>query len=221
MTPREQANCEALRKNFEGRDAIYLEKGVLRVRVQNIFFDLDATSIHAVIEEIPTPGLHPSLFYGKARPWSEPGHPPGRYPGQPLRWNIGAGDWTTFSASSWTMGYGGWSLFFEPGTIDGLIALAREWPDELGVNERYNRSLKFLYDRPMSPQQLVFCDQAILRQQEEEFREELRQFDAIQDSLDAQSRQKRGCGNHGACAKCGLTYAFDGLWCSHCNWVVS
>ena len=160
MTPREQSNCEALRKSFEAREAIYIEKGVLRVRVENITFNLDSHSIRAEVEEIRTPGLYPSLFHGRIR---QEGFPQGA--GRPLRWRIGAGHLTTFSADSWAMGYGGWSLFLDPGTVDGLIALACEWPDEVGLIERYNRSLKFLHERPMTQRQKVFCDLANHREE--------------------------------------------------------
>lgn len=122
---------EKLRMAFEGREAIYIEKGVLRVRVTNIHCREGDRRIDATVEEIPTPGLSGGLFFA---PRSN----------EPLRWKIGAGYLTTFSDYTWQMGYGGWSLYFAPGVVSGLTNLAADWSVELDAWERYNRALQFL-----------------------------------------------------------------------------
>jgi hypothetical protein len=253
MTPREQLNCETLRKNFQGREAIYLEKGILRVRVEDIRFDLQAHSIRARVEEIPTCGLRPSLFHHRIfrdgdlvfrcscgnsseLPAKEvgvrscphrkivssgPGHPGGPSLDRLLRWDIEAGHLATFSDETWAMGSGGWSLFINPEAVNGAIALASGWPDELDLVDRTKQSLKFLLGHPATPAQRVFCDLAIRLEEEQRLREERQRDHDAREALEARARSRRGCGSRGACPGCQLTYAFDGLWCSHCGLTAS
>ena len=136
MTSQESMNCEKLRDAFEGREAIYIEKGVLRVRVENIRWNAGARRIDAEVEEVPTPGLENSLF-----------HQRGRRELGPLRWSIGAGYLTTFSNTTWQMGYGGWSLFFAPEVVAGFINISSDWTSELDAVDRYNDALRYLMDR--------------------------------------------------------------------------
>jgi len=144
-------NCESLRRNFEGREAVYVEKGVLRVRVFEICCSVDARRIDAKVEEIPTPGLEQSLFHG--RRLKEPGllrslfrsHRP-KEPGL-LRWTIGAGFLTSFSEHTWAMGYGGWSLYFAPAVVSGFVTLAGKWPAELTAVKRYRLAVGFLLEQ--------------------------------------------------------------------------
>ena len=129
------SNVSPFMKNFEGREAIYIEKGVLRVRVSNIRRCVDTHVIRATVEEIPTAGFQPSLF-DRYRPDEA----------TPLRWEIGAGFLTTFSDNTWAMGYGGWSLFFSPGIVSGLTNSASAWPAQLDAVDRYNQALQFLME---------------------------------------------------------------------------
>jgi hypothetical protein len=48
---------EAMQAQFEGREAIYVEQGALRVRISDISWDTAKLVVAAKIEEIPTPGL--------------------------------------------------------------------------------------------------------------------------------------------------------------------
>src|SRR5436190_18884249 len=112
MNPEHASNCDQLRNRFDGREAIYVEKGVLRVRVSNIR-GRGAFHIRADVEEIATPGLGVGLF-----------HRPRLSGAGPLRWRIGAGYLTTFSAQSWKMGYGGWSLYFAPDIVQAVVGCA-------------------------------------------------------------------------------------------------
>jgi|ERR1041384_218167 hypothetical protein len=93
------ANCDEIKKKFEGQEAIYIEAGVLLVRIKDIRANLQKRYIEANIEEIPTLGMLPPLFHlGLPREAS------------PLRWHIGAGYRSTFSNDTWSMGYGGWQI---------------------------------------------------------------------------------------------------------------
>jgi hypothetical protein len=145
MTSQTSLNCEKLRDAFEGREAIYIEKGVLRVRVTSIRCNIRQVS--ATLEEVPTKGLERSLFH--RRQINEPR--------APLRWNIVAGYLTKFSDHTWNMGYGGWSLFFAPEVVGGFVSIASDWPAELDAMERYNQALRFLEDRnAYKPSKRVF-----------------------------------------------------------------
>jgi hypothetical protein len=118
--------CEKLRDAFEGREAIYIEKGVLRVRVTSI--RCYARQLGATVDEVPTKGLERSLLHrGQVTE-----------PTAPLRWNISAGCLATFSDHTLKMGYGGWSLLFAPEVVSAFVSLAADWPTELGAAERYN-----------------------------------------------------------------------------------
>ena len=47
------------------------------------------------------------------------------------------------------MGYGGWSMYFEPKIVQGVLDLAARFPDDLDVFERYNRIVHFVqYEQP-------------------------------------------------------------------------
>lgn len=100
MDSKSTSNYEVLRTRFEGREAVYMEKGALRVRVTNIHLlhAEQGSTMAADVAEIPTPGLGVGLF-----PWHRPGT-------SPCRWNI-AEEPTSFSDVSWSMGNGGWCLF--------------------------------------------------------------------------------------------------------------
>ena len=49
-----ETKVDQLRRLFEGREAIYVEKGALRVKVTDISADLAQRCIFAEVEEIPT-----------------------------------------------------------------------------------------------------------------------------------------------------------------------
>lgn len=136
MTSQSSVNCARLREAFEGREAIYVEKGVLRVRMTNIRYDVGARWIEAYVEEVPTPGLERSLFHGRLP--DEDG---------PLRWRIGAGSLTGFSSDMWEAGYGGWTLYTAADVVRGFTTIASEWPAELDRIERYKQAVRFLMEQ--------------------------------------------------------------------------
>lgn len=124
-----------LRARFEGREAIYVEQGAVRVRVSDICWDAGNLGITAKVEEIATAGFPVGVFSESQRDESNP-----------LSWNIGAGYLTTFSEHTWHMGYGGWSFFFSPEIVAGVVGLAREFPVDLDPFQGYREILKYLDD---------------------------------------------------------------------------
>lgn len=136
-----------LRHRFEGREAIYVGGGAWRVRITGIRTFLRERIIEADVEAFPTPGL------------SEPPMP---------RWDIGAGSETTVSADTWAMGYGGWTLYFAPRVVGGVMELAAGLPADMEPHERYRAVLRWLSDdaRPFRmsdayvPPGRVFPDEA-------------------------------------------------------------
>jgi hypothetical protein len=138
----DEARVEQLRARFEGREAIYVEKGALRVRVSDIRGDTAQLYVSAEVEEVPTPGFPAGAFHEIQR--REP---------SPLRWSIGGGYLTTFSDHTWYAGYGGWSLFFAPTIVAGILGLVLRFPDNLDPFQRYREVLNYLreheaYDEP-------------------------------------------------------------------------
>jgi hypothetical protein len=127
---------ERLRVLFEGREAIYVEKGALRVRVTDIRGNVTQQFVSAEVEEIPTTGLPVGMFHAIKQ------HEP-----SPLRWSIEGGYLTTFSDHTWEMGYGGWSLFFAPSIVEGIQNLALGFPDNLDPFQRYKSVLDYLQGR--------------------------------------------------------------------------
>lgn len=122
---------EQIRNTYENREAIYFEKGVLRVRVHNIHIDTHNRRIEADVEEIFTPGLGTGIFYKPV--WNE---------GRPRRWSIG-GQLASCWDVVWTMGYGGWALYFSTAVIEGIVALAASWPADLSPVERHYQILNW------------------------------------------------------------------------------
>jgi len=125
--------CELLKEQFEGREAVYIEQGFLVVRVSNIRCFPESRQAHAIVEEIPTLGLERSLFHSRNPKM-----------GQPLRWKIISGFLTKFSADTWAVGYGSWSLFFAPRIVAGIKALASQFSPEIHAVHRYDEAIKFL-----------------------------------------------------------------------------
>src|ERR1700674_2927507 len=143
-----QTKVEQLRRLFEGREAIYVEKGALRVKVSDIRGDGTRLFISAEVEEIPTAGFPAGAFYEIQR--LEP---------SPLRWSIEGGYLTEFSDHSWHMGDGGWSLFSAPRIVDGILSLARRFPDNLAPFQRYREVLDYLKDHEAyEPTQRLFAE---------------------------------------------------------------
>src|SRR5262249_16652424 len=133
------AHEQLLKEWFEGREAIYIEKGALRVRVSNIRIDPMQKEITAEVEELPTQGLD---FVMR--------HTPEFDAQSPRRWTIGtsrlAG--STFTSRCWRGGIQvGWSLFFDPAIVCGVMKLAESFPEDLHPGLRYRQVLEFIYER--------------------------------------------------------------------------
>ncbi len=57
------------------------------------------------------------------------------------------------------MGYGGWSLFFAPRIIDGIMSLALQFPENLDPFQRYGEVLNYLKDHEAyEPTQPLFAE---------------------------------------------------------------
>jgi hypothetical protein len=144
-----ETKVEQVRGLFEGREVIYVEKGALRVKVSDVRGDVARLFISAEVEEIPTAGFPTGAFYEIQR--LEP---------SPLRWSIEGGYLTTFSDHTWHMGYGGWSLFFAPRIVDGILSLALRFQDNLDPFQRYREVLNYLMDHEAydEPTQRLFAE---------------------------------------------------------------
>jgi hypothetical protein len=133
MSLADETEVEEVRRLFEGREAIYVEKGALHVKVSDIRGDAARLTLSAQVEEILTPGFPVGFFHAIRR--LQP---------SPLRWSIAGGFLTTFSEHTWDMGYGGWSLFFAPGIVEGILSLALQFPEALNPFQRYTQVLDYL-----------------------------------------------------------------------------
>ena len=130
---------DKIREFFEGKEAIYIEKGALRVRVSNIHYDNlkgESEYVEVDIEEIPTEGLPVSLPKYDRR--EEP---------RPLRWKIGTNirvhPW--YFADYWdSPSYVGWSMYFSPELIEGVVALASSFPQDQPSEIGYRRIMSFI-----------------------------------------------------------------------------
>jgi hypothetical protein len=130
---------DKIRKYFEGKEAIYIEKGALRVRVSNIRQTNFDDYIEADIEEIPTSGLPVSL----------PGYDRRNQP-RPLRWKIGTNIKVHphFFPHYWTSApYVGWSMRFSPKLIEGIVELASGFPPEQLSYYGYHQVQSYIDDQ--------------------------------------------------------------------------
>ncbi|HEY6289570.1 MAG TPA: hypothetical protein VIW48_09000 [Nitrospiraceae bacterium] len=138
-----------LRALFEGRKAIYVEKGALLVMVSSICVDVTQQCVSAEVEEIPTVGFPVGALDESKLHWQGP-----------FRWSIGGGYLTCFSDYTWQMGYGGCSLFFAPRIVNGIQSLALRWTDNLDPFQRYKEVLDYLKDHDAyEPTQQLFEEQ--------------------------------------------------------------
>jgi len=144
----DEARVEQLRARFEGKEAIYIEKGALRMRVSDVRGDTTQLYVSAEVEEIPTAGFPAGAFYEIQRLESSP-----------LRWNIEGGYLTTFSDHIWHVGYRGWSLFYAPRIVEGILSLALRFPENLDPFQRHRQVLDYLQDHEAyEPAQRVFAE---------------------------------------------------------------
>jgi hypothetical protein len=133
--PDESDNVSKLQANFEGKEAIYVEKGALLVRVSDIRSSALRPTVAAQIDELPAPGLGVGGFDRKRLNRRTP-----------LRWTIRAGYLTEFSDDCWTMGYAGWSIYFEPRLVQAVLELASGFSPDVNTFERY-RAISHLLQR--------------------------------------------------------------------------
>jgi hypothetical protein len=113
--PVHAANCERLRAQFEGCEAIYLERYVRRVKVECIRANVDARQVCGMADEILTPGLGAPGAVGRER-W----------------WEFSAGYEGRFSRESWSLSTQGvnWHVYFNRDLIQAVVAFAATLPSD-------------------------------------------------------------------------------------------
>ena len=113
------AIVDKVRSLYEGREAVYTEKGALRVRVNAVRIKIEvANATNDVfdylafdLEEVPTPGL-PVWLEG--------------YPSigpHPHRWTVGTG-FRTRLFPHYISAYCGWSMHFSPKLVAEIVEMA-------------------------------------------------------------------------------------------------
>jgi hypothetical protein len=132
------AAVEKVRDLYEGREAIYIEKGAIRVRVSNIRGAEDGL-IEAHMEEIPTAGLPI---------WIRAGGPFSRT--SPLRWTIATSSTKNFSPNLWSSPpYVGWTLYFSPKLIEEVVELVSQFPENYYPQLGYRKVMTFISNQTL------------------------------------------------------------------------
>ena len=128
MNPEHAITIEQIRTIFLDREAIYVEKGALRVRIIGIQVNAQSGLFEVLLEEVPTPGFGVGLFHS----W-ESDEP------TPRQWSVATvGDLSEFTDDVWTGHYISWAIFFAPYVVQGVVDPAAHWPDSLETFARYN-----------------------------------------------------------------------------------
>jgi len=128
------AAVEKMRALYEGKEAIYIEKGAIRVRVSNIRGAEDVGLIRADMEEIPTAGLPIWIRAGGLFSRTSP-----------LRWTIGTSSPKNFSPNLWSSPpYVGWTLYFSPKLIEEVVELVSQFPENYYPQLGYRKVITFI-----------------------------------------------------------------------------
>jgi hypothetical protein len=150
-----ESAADKVREHFEGREAIYVEKGALHVRIINIqadvFPDIEMDCVALEVEEIPTVGFENTLIHERLRSFNW-------HACSPLRWKTGASSLEHFWEYEFDAGYGGFVIYFAPQVVQGIVELAAQWPDELPEYERYNEVVRYLSDHTRDRGRQLFPD---------------------------------------------------------------
>lgn len=123
----QKAIVEQARSFYEGREAIYIEKGALLVRVINIRIGSQRVNITNDLleylafdlEEVPTPRL-PVWLKGDG---------PNLGP-HPLKWTVGTNFETNLFSDFCGAAYGGWSMHFSPKIVAEVVEMATNFAGE-------------------------------------------------------------------------------------------
>ena len=135
------ANCDELRQ-FEGREAIYVEKYFRRVRVSHIRAHVDSRHAVAWAEEILAPGLGAPGQLGAVR-----------------LWRFGGGYETRFSRDTWSnpSQFATWHLYFAPDVIAAVLRFAETLPPEqVYANPEMHKLIWRLTDGSVRAEKPVF-----------------------------------------------------------------
>lgn len=130
---------QKLRANFEGKQAIYVGKGVFRVRISNIHCPGFRRLVHANVEEIYPSGLG-FLAYHAGDP--------------PFRWQVGGvlgngiDDMRVTDDKWFCHSQGGvWDIYFNPNVILDVLDLAGQLSGKATFHEFYSKTLRLLHRR--------------------------------------------------------------------------
>lgn len=138
LEPEVLARCAGLIRHFEGRDALYVEKGVLRVRVRSISVDFRGRFVWTEVRESPVDSLPPPAHFVAAGGGT-----------RPLAWRIGAGPFTRASSQIWKAGYGAWTIFTAPKVIELVLARAAGLDPALPPGRRWQALVTGITERPL------------------------------------------------------------------------
>jgi hypothetical protein len=118
------AMVEKARSFYEGKEAIYIERGALRVRVNNVHIGIVHINTNDLqeylafdLEEIPTPNL--PVWRGK-------GPSLGPYS---LRWEVGT-NFETHLLHDYCSAYVGWSMHFSPRMVAEVVEIATNFAED-------------------------------------------------------------------------------------------
>jgi hypothetical protein len=140
-----ETRLQHLRDLFEDKEAIYIEKGAVHVKVSNI--RIGRVSLP---QRVASTAPNPVTVLADVDVIPTPSFPTGRFCERPslVHWEIGAGDETRVSENTWRTGAGYicWSLFFAPRIVQGVLNLAQQFPDALDAHRRYKEIWRYLYD---------------------------------------------------------------------------
>ena len=129
-----------LTQRFEGHQALYLDRGVLLVEVGPIRRH-SPESFEVRVTEIPVPGLRDNLFVsqvGNGNVTRESGR---------LTWVIKAGAASIYNQTTWLMGYGGWSMYFDPALLEHFRSCAGEWASAgISPTDCYSKACKLVME---------------------------------------------------------------------------
>ena len=129
---------QKLRANFENKEAIYIEKGAVRVRISNIrCFFCGSRVAEADVEEIPAPGLGCGIFNSGGQDPTSP------FRGKsPTRWSVGVAEgYMTFSDYEWSSRVQGayWSIYSHPKVVKEVLELASQLSGKVDSMGRYHK----------------------------------------------------------------------------------
>lgn len=134
-TPEELELIPRIKEIFEGREAIYQEWGMLRVRVLNIRHQVAERKIYFDVEEIRTPGLGVGHFKSRSR------LPQGGL----FRWDSFV-FFDNMSTKYWGFEQTGANFMFDSRIIAAIVSRAVRLPEDMDALEAYRQLGEVIWD---------------------------------------------------------------------------